>query len=602
MTGSSSCPTCGKPVALNAPHGLCPECLMQTALSPGTQTDDPASSPETVPPSVAEIASLFPQLEIIELLGRGGMGAVYKARQPHLDRLVALKILLRRRQNPDQDNAFAERFAREARALAKLSHPNIVAVYDYGQAGSYSFLLMEYVNGPNLRQLLQRGKMAPEEALVIVPKICEALQFAHLHGVVHRDIKPENILLDNQGQVKIGDFGIAKMADVPAQAGLTQDQQVIGTPHYMAPEQVEKPQTVDHRADIYSLGVVFYEMLTGELPLGKFAPPSQKSGGDPRLDSVVLHTLEKEPARRYQQASQVKTDVETIAASPAQEKAQAPIPQPTRAEPGKTRAKATRWKKILLLGGLALVITVAVIYLTMLIAGAGSKDAPLTTTYAGTNVLGTLPRPQRFNVDFGPWRTNKSEQVGPAAAGEAGDFWNTVAVPNNDAHTESGLKSATGGPSPIGVEMLNLGGNWNASGSMGVQSPMLDTFNYPADNHGGDAKVILHHVPPGKYQIFIYGHGTEPLYYGDYELAVGKRRYGRMTTSHNTDAIQNTNWVEGSQYVCFRGVTVAPGENVMVLIRAGGPSATPGGRMVSDAMICGLQLIPAPHLGFPPPQ
>jgi len=583
-------------VALNAPHGLCPECLLQTALSPGTQTNDPASSPETAPPPVGEIAGLFPQLEIIELLGRGGMGAVYKARQPHLDRLVALKILLRRRQNPDQDSAFVERFAREARALARLSHPNIVAVYDYGQAGSYSFLLMEYVNGQTLRQLLQRGKLPPSEALLIVPKICEALQFAHLHGVVHRDIKPENILLDNQGQVKIGDFGIAKMADVPAQAGLTQEQQVIGTPHYMAPEQVEKPQTVDHRADIYSLGVVFYEMLTGELPLGKFAPPSQKSGGDPRLDHVVLHTLEKEPDRRYQQASQVKTDVETIAASPARQN------PPTPAITGDTRTAIPRWKKTLILGGFALGIAVACICLTKRITVTGSNDASPTAIHAGTNILEALPRPQRFNIDFGPWRTNKSEQVGPAAAGEAGDFWNTVAVPSNDAHTETGLKFATGGPSPISVEMLNLAGGWNASGSMGVQSPMLDTFNYPVENQGGDAKVILHQVPPGKYQIFIYGHGTEPLYYGDYELTVGQRRYGRMTTSHSTDAIQNTNWVEGSQYVCFRGVTIAPGENVKILIRPGGPAATPGGRMVSDAMICGLQLIPAPHLGFPPPQ
>ncbi len=135
-------------------------------------------------------------------------------------------------------------------------------------------------------------------------------------GIVHRDIKPENILLDKQGRVKIADFGIAKLlgADGRAQS-LTGEQQVVGTPHYMAPEQVEKPAIVDHRADIYSLGVVFYEMLTGELPLGKFAPPSRMVKMDVRLDEVVLHALEKEPERRYQQASQVKTDVETIARS-----------------------------------------------------------------------------------------------------------------------------------------------------------------------------------------------------------------------------------------------------------------------------------------------
>jgi len=136
--------------------------------------------------------------------------------------------------------------------------------------------VMEFVDGLNLRQLLLNGKMAPGQALTIVPKICEALQYAHEQGIVHRDIKPENILLDKQGRVKIADFGIAKMMGVgDGQQALTGAKDVVGTPHYMAPEQLEKPLTVDHRADIYSLGVVFYEMLTGELPLGRFAPPSQ---------------------------------------------------------------------------------------------------------------------------------------------------------------------------------------------------------------------------------------------------------------------------------------------------------------------------------------
>ena len=160
--------------------------------------------------------------------------------------------------------------------------------------------------------------MTPEQALTIVPKICEALQYAHEQGIVHRDIKPENILLDKSGRVKIADFGIAKMmGDEPGQQTLTGAKDAVGTPHYMAPEQIEKPLTVDHRADIYSLGVVFYEMLTGELPLGKFQPPSAKVQIDVRLDEVVLHALEKEPERRYQQASQVKTAVETIATTPS---------------------------------------------------------------------------------------------------------------------------------------------------------------------------------------------------------------------------------------------------------------------------------------------
>jgi len=343
---SPKCHRCGTPLPPDAPEGLCPRCLV--ALNLATQTDVPgetgppgniAAKPPPAPPlPPAEVAKLFPQLEILECLGRGGMGAVYKARQPRLDRFVALKILSPEKQGSQQ---FAERFEREARALARLHHPNIVTVYDFGEVQGNYYLLMEFVDGLTLRQLFHTRKLAPAEALNIVPKICEALQYAHNEGIVHRDIKPENILLDKKGLVKIADFGIAKIIGTASRAGsplpadaapadggahgvtrptpaLTGAKDVVGTPHYMAPEQIEKPATVDHRADIYSLGVVFYEMLTGELPLGKFQPPSSCARGmqiDVRLDEVVLRSLEKEPARRYQQVSEVKTRVETIANS-----------------------------------------------------------------------------------------------------------------------------------------------------------------------------------------------------------------------------------------------------------------------------------------------
>jgi len=308
------CSRCGATLDPGALKGLYPRCLIALNLAAPTEMPGEAGpqGPWVVqpPPAPREIAGFFPQLEILECLGRGGMGVVYKARQPRLDRLVALKILAPEKEHDPQ---FAERFAREAKALARLSHPNIITVHDFGEIDGLYYLIMEFVDGVSLRQLLLAGKMPPEQALGIVPKICDGLQYAHEMGVVHRDIKPENVLLDKQGRVKIADFGIAKIvtAGKPPQA-LTQDQ-VVGTPHYMAPEQMERPQAVDHRADIYSLGVVFYEMLTGELPLGKFAPPSQKVQLDVRLDEVVLHALEKEPARRYQQASEVKTAVEKIA-------------------------------------------------------------------------------------------------------------------------------------------------------------------------------------------------------------------------------------------------------------------------------------------------
>ena len=330
MTTDALCPSCRKPVTPGAPLGLCPECLIKSGFHTGTA---PSSGPASAfaqratadghhetrsprgfpPPAVDHLRPLFPQLEILELIGQGGMGAVYKARQPGLNRLVALKILPTANAS---DPGFADRFTREARLLARLQHPRIVTIHDVGIAGSLHYLLMEYVDGPNLRQVQRTGRLAPEQALRIVPEICEALQFAHDRGVVHRDIKPENVLLDREGHVKITDFGIAKMIGPDAETvALTGGVDVIGTPHYMAPEQIERPLDVDHRADIYSLGVVFYELLTGELPLGRFAAPSQRVQVDVRLDDVVLRALEKEPARRYQQVSEVKTRVDSIANS-----------------------------------------------------------------------------------------------------------------------------------------------------------------------------------------------------------------------------------------------------------------------------------------------
>ncbi len=305
-----SCQHCGKAMDAKSIQGLCPACLMKAGWPTSQETEPEGFEP----PEIEDVGRLFPQLEILELIGRGGMGAVYKARQPDLDRLVALKILAKK---AGSDPGFAERFTREAQAQARLSHPHIVGVHDFGHVGDLSYFIMEYVDGPNLRQVEQSGQLSPKEALAIIPQICEALQFAHDAGVVHRDIKPENVLLDQTGHVKIADFGLAKiMGQERTNFTLTEAHHVMGTPHYMAPEQVEHPKDVDHRADIYSLGVVFYEMLTGELPLGKFAPPSEKVQMDVRLDDVILRTLEKEPQRRYQDASEVRTQVQTIVSTP----------------------------------------------------------------------------------------------------------------------------------------------------------------------------------------------------------------------------------------------------------------------------------------------
>lgn len=310
MTETSStppkCPRCAADLPADSVAGLCPRCLMAEAMQP-TQAD-PASTPAQPPLTPDELAPHFPQLDIIECLGRGGMGVVYKARQKSLNRLVALKLLAPERVT---EAKFAERFSREAQALAALNHPSIVTIYDFGEAGGFYFLLMEFVDGVNLRQAMKAGRFTPEQALAVVPPVCEALQYAHEHGIVHRDIKPENLLLDKDGRVKIADFGIAKMLGEEAGVGLDESQPA-GTPEYMAPEQKDHQRT-DHRADIYSLGVVLYEMLTGELPAARLQPPSRKVQIDVRLDEVVLRALEKIPELRYQTAAEMRTQIETIA-------------------------------------------------------------------------------------------------------------------------------------------------------------------------------------------------------------------------------------------------------------------------------------------------
>src|SRR6476469_7738346 len=258
---TTACPKCGAAIPPEAPQGLCPKCLLQQASFP-TETGAATRHSRPAPPNRDDLAAAFPHLQILELIGQGGMGFVYKARQPKLDRLVALKILA---QPLAEQTMFAERFTREGRTLARLNHPNIVTIHDFGQAGPFFYLLMEFVDGVNLRQAMQARQVTASEALAIVPKICEALQYAHGGGILHRDVKPDNILLDGKGRVKIADFGIAKLLNEAAgQSSLTGSGATLGTVHYMAPEQIERPNEVDHRADIYSLGVVFYEMLTGE--------------------------------------------------------------------------------------------------------------------------------------------------------------------------------------------------------------------------------------------------------------------------------------------------------------------------------------------------
>jgi serine/threonine protein kinase len=291
--------------------GLCPKCLLdQGLLKPAATFRQPFT-----PPPLESLAKSIPGVELIEMVGQGGMGAVYKGRQYLLNRLVAVKVLP---PTGADGGSIASRFGQEARALARLSHPNIVAIHEYGLVGALPYFTMDYVEGVTVRQMLKEKRLDYRTAVTLFLQVCEGLQHAHERGVVHRDIKPENILVDRRGRAKIADFGIARLdGEVEASRRQTVQGQWLGTPHYMAPEQLVRSHDVDHRADIYSAGVLLYEMLTGELPLGRFPPPSRIAKTARQLDGVIFKALENRPSHRFHDMRRFKLAVEAAVAGKA---------------------------------------------------------------------------------------------------------------------------------------------------------------------------------------------------------------------------------------------------------------------------------------------
>lgn len=290
-TDTAACPLCGQAgVARLFVGGLCPACAAR-----GAGTSLLGLLEESAPPSLEK-----PEMEgyaVHELIGGGGMGEVWRAARAADGATVALKLVAARL---TRDPEVTARFESEVAALTRMDHPNVVRVLDHGVTrDDRHYLATEYVDGCDLRRLMRAQRLPPERVFEIFQKVCAGVSHAHERGMVHRDLKPGNILTGADGTVKVADFGLAKaLADDSDWHGLTQTQDRFGTPYYIAPEVLRAAGSADQRSDVFALGVLFYEMMSGQVPLGRYTPLSALAGLDRRVDAIVQHALENDPARR----------------------------------------------------------------------------------------------------------------------------------------------------------------------------------------------------------------------------------------------------------------------------------------------------------------
>ncbi|MCE9669273.1 serine/threonine protein kinase [Myxococcus stipitatus] len=354
-----------------------------------------------------------------KLVGTGGMGEVHKATQLSLGRTVAVKLL-----NPElaKDPSFIARFQKEAAALAALSHPNIVSIVDKGKTETTYYLVMEFVDGPSLRELIRAPQLDIPGALRRMVEICRAIEYAHGRGVIHRDLKPENILLDQQagGIAKVSDFGLASFledASPSSRFALTSTHVSMGTLSYMAPEQRVDAKSADARADIFSLGVILYEWLTGEVPLGTFDPPSQRKPGlDARLDTIVTKCLKPDPEDRYPSVAALIADLELLVPGSLTSLAPVKLTRTQRFKRGVMKAVHVALK-----GAAVLLVLAAMFVLGTAWWLSGRRERPMKPgaaimTYLGEPETQMVPgreesRPERRSYTLGDGPDKQSLQV-----------------------------------------------------------------------------------------------------------------------------------------------------------------------------------------------
>lgn len=355
-------------------------------------------APEFETPSPGELSNLLPQLDVQRFVARGGMGAVYYAIQRHLEREVALKIL-----PPDiGDPGFRSRFSLEAKAMARMNHPNLAQLYDFGEAEGLLWMAQEWIDGPSFYSRYQQGPLSEEEAVALVCQACDGLAYAHRHDIVHRDVKPENIMWNSEGVVKLTDFGLARATrSGPSHLRNEQEARFL-TEEYAAPEMFDLNVEIDHRADIFAVGVLAYEGLTGKRPSGEYRPPSeaQPSLGE-RFDLVLAKAMQHDRDKRYNDCAEFKRDFE--AAALARE-----------AEFRSARRKANGLLPLLALAGAAALL-VTVIWIAVSLLKSAAEDSPGKHQVTETRAAEKSPgRPTGKKPRRAPPASSTSLPPGPA--------------------------------------------------------------------------------------------------------------------------------------------------------------------------------------------
>jgi hypothetical protein len=467
-------------------------------------------------------ADFIPGYRLEKLVGKGGMGEVHQAVQLSLGRTVAVKLLSAELAH---DESFVARFEKEGAALAALRHPNIVSIVDKGRNKETYFLVMEFVDGPSMREVMRSPLLDFGQALRMMMQICRAIEYAHGRGVIHRDLKPENILFDEQagGIAKVTDFGLAGFDEKAGlKHNLTQTNVAMGTASYMAPEQQVDAKNADHRADIYSLGVLLYELLCGDVPMGNFDAPSvRKPQLDRRLDAIVARCLKTSPSERYQKVTELIADLEPLVPALSM------VGTAQLSSVGRAIRRVRQTAKTVGRAAEAVLVVSALVVLTASFMRSGVKEKKMPAGYELSTDFGTkFPVPQAGRID------KESHTI---TLGDGPDQISVVAMGRKATTRAGDIVYGPPDDTPVGRTVIDVtadGEGLSLSAKVETQAtkrasmePVYEVFRGPRP----DARSALMLVgETGRYvALIISGTGDDPKL----EWALGPDHRGVMSTA-----------------------------------------------------------------------